>query len=55
VHWEQAPHARRVHPHEDHLLPLMVVAGAALEDRGRLLFVDHVMQVPMASYAFGSA
>lgn len=51
--WEQAPGARLAHPREDHLVPLMVVAGAAGEDQGRALFIDHVMKVPMASYEFG--
>ena len=27
--WDQAPFARFNHPREDHLMPLMVVAGAA--------------------------
>ncbi|QNA90281.1 dioxygenase [Massilia sp. Dwa41.01b] len=53
VRWEQAPGARLAHPREDHLLPLMVVAGAAQADPGRALFVDHVFKVPMASYGFG--
>ena len=30
--WETAPSARRVHPEEDHLIPLMVVTGAAGHD-----------------------
>jgi len=34
--WAQAPMARASHPREEHLLPLMVVAGAAGEDRGRV-------------------
>lgn len=51
--WERAPYARQAHPQEDHLLPLMVIAGAAGEDRGRVAFTDHAMKVPMASYAFG--
>lgn len=50
--WERAPGARLAHPREDHLLPLHVVAGAAGDDAGRPLFVDHVMKVPMASYEF---
>lgn len=54
ANWEQAPAAREAHPREDHLVPLMVVTGAAGEDPGRALFVDHVMKVPMASYAFGT-
>ncbi len=53
--WEAAPGARLAHPQEDHLLPLMVVAGAAGNDVGTPLVVDHVMKVPMASYAFGDA
>jgi aromatic ring-opening dioxygenase catalytic subunit (LigB family) len=52
VQWESAPGARLAHPREDHLLPLMVVAGAAGEDAGEQIFVDQVMQVPMASYQF---
>lgn len=54
MRWEEAPYARLAHPREDHLIPLMVVAGAAGDDVGRTLFVDHVMKVPMASYEFGA-
>jgi aromatic ring-opening dioxygenase catalytic subunit (LigB family) len=36
--WTQAPSAREAHPREEHLLPLMVVAGAAPDDRGRIAF-----------------
>ena len=54
VKWESAPAARLAHPREDHLLPLMVVAGAAGADRGERIFVDHVREVPMASYQFGA-
>jgi len=52
LNWESAPAARLAHPREDHLLPLMVVAGAAGKDPGRVEFVDHVMGVDMASYRF---
>lgn len=55
VRWESAPGARHAHPKEDHLLPLLVVAGAAGNDVGRPVFIDHVMEVPMASYEFGGA
>jgi aromatic ring-opening dioxygenase catalytic subunit (LigB family) len=51
--WQNAPGARASHPREDHLLPLMVAAGAAGEDTGRRLFIDEVMNVAMASYEFG--
>jgi len=53
VRWEDAPGARLVHPREDHLIPLMAIAGAAGSGQGRTLFVDHVMQVPMGSFEFG--
>jgi len=36
--WEEAPNARLAHPREEHLLPLMVVAGAAGESRGRVAY-----------------
>jgi aromatic ring-opening dioxygenase catalytic subunit (LigB family) len=55
AHWQEAPAARLAHPREDHLIPLMVAAGAAGDDTGHRLFVDHVMKVPMASYEFGHA
>jgi aromatic ring-opening dioxygenase catalytic subunit (LigB family) len=54
IDWQSAPLAREAHPREDHLIPLMLVAGAAGEDIGRRLFVDHAMQVAMASYEFGT-
>ncbi len=54
LEWEKGPGARQAHPREDHLVPLMVVAGAAGSDTGRALFIDHVMKVPMASYEFGA-
>ena len=51
--WQSAPHARLAHPREDHLIPLMVVAGAAGTDRGARIFVDQVLNVAMGSYQFG--
>ena len=53
LHWESAPSARLAHPREDHLLPLLVSAGAADMDAGRVLFSESVMKVPMTSYIFG--
>jgi aromatic ring-opening dioxygenase catalytic subunit (LigB family) len=53
IHWEKAAGARLAHPREDHLIPLMVVAGAAGEDLGREAFVDKLFKVPTASYEFG--
>lgn len=53
ANWAQAPDARLTHPREDHLIPLMVVAGAAGADIGKRLLLDEVMSVVMASYQFG--
>ncbi|HEX2604312.1 MAG TPA: class III extradiol ring-cleavage dioxygenase [Oxalicibacterium sp.] len=54
-HWQQAPHAREVQPHPDHLLPLMVAAGAAGNDAGSRIFRDTVMNVVVSAIAFGES
>jgi aromatic ring-opening dioxygenase catalytic subunit (LigB family) len=53
--WQNAPHARDCHPPraEEHLLPLMTVAGAAGQDWGRKVFSDRVMQTTISAYTFG--
>jgi aromatic ring-opening dioxygenase catalytic subunit (LigB family) len=53
LHWEDAPRARSAHPREDHLMPLLVAAGAADGDVGQVLFAESVMRIPMTSYRFG--
>lgn len=53
LHWTEAPGARLAHPREDHLMPLMVVAGAAGKDEGKRIFLDNAFGVAMASYLFG--
>ena len=52
--WEQAPGARLCHPPraEEHLIPLMVVAGAAAEDKGAKVFSDRVMQTTLSAFQF---
>lgn len=50
--WERAPAARLAHPREDHLVPLMVAAGAAGDSVGERLFVDRAYGITMASYRF---
>ena len=52
--WQNAPHARQVQPHPDHLLPLMVAAGAAGADVGARVFQDTVMNVVVSALAFGT-
>jgi hypothetical protein len=34
-------------------MPLLVAAGAAGGDEGRVLFAENIMKIPMTSYVFG--
>jgi aromatic ring-opening dioxygenase catalytic subunit (LigB family) len=52
--WAQAPAARAAHPREEHLLPLMVVAGAAGDDRGELAYRGTFMGTIISGYHFGA-
>jgi len=38
LQWAEAPSGRECHPREEHLLPLMVIAGAAGASRGEVAF-----------------
>jgi aromatic ring-opening dioxygenase catalytic subunit (LigB family) len=51
--WARAPVARECHPREEHLLPLMVAAGAAGLDRGEHVFRDEVMGAVVSAVRFG--
>jgi aromatic ring-opening dioxygenase catalytic subunit (LigB family) len=51
--WATAPGARFAQPREDHLIPLMVVAGAAADDLGRVDFARPLMGQPASGFAFG--
>ncbi|MCC6074482.1 DODA-type extradiol aromatic ring-opening family dioxygenase [Pseudomonas sp. GCM10022188] len=53
--WAQAPCARLCHPPqaEEHLLPLLVAAGAAGEARGRRVFSDRVLETTLSAFQFG--
>jgi aromatic ring-opening dioxygenase catalytic subunit (LigB family) len=51
--WAEAPAGRLSHPREEHLLPLMVAAGAADGEPGMLVFSDSVMQTKISGYRFG--
>ena len=53
IHWEDAPHARDAQPHEDHLLPLMVAAGAASGEPGTIHFHGHALGKPISGFRFG--
>lgn len=49
--WELAPNARLCHPRHEHLLPLMVAAGAS-SSAGRRVFHDDVLGTPIAGFRF---
>jgi len=53
--WECAPHARDSHPPggEEHLLPLMVAAGAAGDSVGRKVYSEIVMETELSAFRFG--
>ncbi|MVW72375.1 MULTISPECIES: class III extradiol ring-cleavage dioxygenase [unclassified Bordetella] len=53
--WSQAPHAYHCHPagQEEHLMPLMVVAGAAGTDRGSKVYSEVVLETQLSAFRFG--
>jgi aromatic ring-opening dioxygenase catalytic subunit (LigB family) len=51
--WVHAPSARDSHPREEHLLPLMVVAGAAGSDRGAVAFEGTMFGARISAIHFG--
>jgi aromatic ring-opening dioxygenase catalytic subunit (LigB family) len=53
THWSEGAAARNAHPREEHLLPLMVAAGAGAGDPGSRVFSDVVMQATISAFRFG--
>ena len=53
--WDKAPAARAAHPREEHLIPLMVIAGAAGSDNGRVAYHGTLLGLEFSGYAFGAA
>ncbi|MET1114557.1 MAG: class III extradiol ring-cleavage dioxygenase [Comamonas sp.] len=53
--WAQAPFAHHCHPagHEEHLMPLLVAAGAAGLERGRKVYSQQVMKTQLSAFRFG--
>jgi len=54
--WAQAPNARDCHPREEHLLPLMVVAGAGAGDPGRTSYHEDSLGptgIAISAFQFG--
>lgn len=52
--WTDAPGARFAHPREEHLLPLMVIAGAAEDDRGVRAFSGTMGGARISAFHFGA-
>ncbi|MGB5856225.1 MAG: class III extradiol ring-cleavage dioxygenase [Oceanisphaera sp.] len=53
--WSHSPHAVQCHPpsDEEHLIPLMVAAGAAGEDRGKKIYSQQVLKTQISAFQFG--
>ena len=53
--WTAAPHARDSHPPggEEHLLPLLVAAGAGAGSEGRKVYSEEVMKTTLSAFRFG--
>jgi len=49
--WAEAPGGRLSHPREEHLIPLMVAAGAA-DGEGERIYRDEVLQTIISAYRF---
>ena len=53
IDWERAPGARDAQPHEGHLLPLMVAAGAASDETAIVEFHGYALGKPISGFRFG--
>lgn len=50
--WREAPFAAYAHPREEHLIPLMVAAGAGGDAPGRRIFTDEPLGAAISAYRF---
>lgn len=51
--WSEAPGAGLSHPREEHLIPLMVAAGAAGDDAGRVAWRGTMASMALSAHHFG--
>ena len=52
ANWRNAPYGAFAHPREEHLIPLMVAAGAGGATAGRRVFSDEPMGAAISAYRF---
>lgn len=54
-HWQEAPKAQLCHPlgGEEHLIPLLVAAGAGGDSAGQVVYSEQIMQTIISAYRFG--
>lgn len=50
--WQQAPFARFAHPREEHLIPLMIAAGAGGDAPGKQVFFDEPTGAAISAFRF---
>lgn len=50
--WRNAPFAAYSHPREEHLIPLLVAAGAGGDEPGKRVFGDEPMGAAISAYRF---
>jgi aromatic ring-opening dioxygenase catalytic subunit (LigB family) len=53
INWQNAPGARASHPRSEHLIPLMVAAGAAGEDAGKIAYHEQMFGKMFSGFQFG--
>ena len=51
IHWDQAPAAHICHPRPEHLLPLMVAAGAS-QNKGERIYNEQVLGSMISAFRF---
>jgi aromatic ring-opening dioxygenase catalytic subunit (LigB family) len=54
INWENAPGARACHPRSEHLLPLMVAAGAGGDDAGFVDYRESLLGKMVSGIRFGA-
>jgi aromatic ring-opening dioxygenase catalytic subunit (LigB family) len=52
ANWREAPFSALAHPREEHLIPLMVAAGAGGDGPGTRAFTDEPMGAAISAYRF---